>query len=105
MFLNVLAQVATGDPNYSDIHPDAGALPGGNVAQSMLGGLMYYGLLFTVAGVVISAGIWAVGSFSQNYSQSVNGKRMFLVCAGAAFFIGAAWFLVGWFYGQGTQVS
>jgi len=80
-------------------------LPGQSVAQNMVGGLMIYGLIFCIVGVVLSAGMWAIGAFSSNYTQSVNGKRGFLVCAGAALAIGAANFLVQWFAGRGEKVS
>lgn len=46
-------------------------------------------LVFVIAGLVLSGGLWAVGAFSNNYTQSVNGKRGFLICSGVAFAVGA----------------
>jgi hypothetical protein len=36
-------------------------------------------LLLPIIGLISSAGLWAVGAFSNNYTQSVNGKRGFLI--------------------------
>jgi hypothetical protein len=40
-------------------------------------------LLLPIVGLIFSVGLWAVGAFSNNYTQSVNGKRGVLI-AGAA---------------------
>jgi len=85
--------------------PTAGDLPGSKVASDMVNGVGFYALLFCLVGLVLSAGLWAVGAFSNNYTQSVNGKKGFLICAGAALAIGGAQFLVNWFHGQGSRVS
>lgn len=100
----VFADDITGTPDYSQLHPDQKALPGGDVASGILGGLTFYALLFTLAGLSLSAGVWAVGSFSSNYSQQVNGKKSFLICLASALFIGAAYNLVTWFYDKGTTI-
>jgi len=88
-----------------DVTPSATALPGGAVAQTMVNGIGFYALVFCVVGLVLSAGLWAVGAFSNNYTQSVNGKKGFLVCAGAALAVGAASYLVDYFYGVGGDVK
>lgn len=88
-----------------NIQPNAQGLPGANVAVTITNGIMFFSLLFCLVGLVLSAGLWAVGAFSNNYTQSVNGKKGFLICAGAALAIGAAYFLVSWFFGAGSQVS
>src|SRR4051812_25897260 len=75
---------------------------GTNTAQKFASGVMFYALIFCIVGLVLSAGMWAVGSFSSNYTQSVNGKKGFLICAGAALAIGAATALVKYFVGQGN---
>ena len=36
---------------------------------------------FCVMGSTLSADLWAVGSLSNNYTQSINGKKGFLICA------------------------
>jgi hypothetical protein len=87
------------------ITPNETGLPGTATAKGMVGGLVIYGLIFCIIGVILSAGMWAIGSFSSNYTQSVNGKRGFLVCAGAAVAIGAARFLVDWFAKKGDSTA
>ena len=87
------------------ITPNASGLPGSSVAQSMTSGLGWYALIFCLVGVLLSAGLWAVGAFSNNYTQSVNGKKGFLICAGAAIAIGAAQNLVSWFSNTGQKVK
>ena len=78
---------------------------GSNVARTMVNGIGFYALVFCLVGLILSAGLWAVGAFSNNYTQSVNGKKGFLICAGAAIAIGAAQKLVGWFAGRGENVD
>ncbi len=88
-----------------DTSPDPSALPGGNVAETIVHGVVFYALIFCVIGLILAAGLWAVGSFSSNYSQSINGKKGFLICAGAALAIGAAKILVDWFYNAGASAN
>lgn len=96
--LSVFAQI----PNPT---PRANALPGGPAAQQILDGAMYYGIVFCIVGLILSAGLWAVGSFSNNYTQSINGKKGFLICAACALVIGAAKVLVQFFFNLGqTEV-
>lgn len=84
-----------------NLSPDENGLPGGETAKQFVNGLGYYALLFCLVGLVLSAGLWAIGAFSSNYTQSVNGKKGFLICAGAALVIGAAAQLVNYFQGVG----
>lgn len=92
-----------------DIQVDPGAgkgqLPGTNTAQEFANGIAFYALIFVIVGAVLSGGLWALGAFSNNYTQSINGKRGFLICIGAAFAIGAANVLIDWFYGAGNDVN
>jgi hypothetical protein len=97
--------ITSGDIKIDGIGPDPGGLPGANVAVTITNGIMFFSLLFCLVGLVLSAGLWAVGAFSNNYTQSVNGKKGFLICAGAALAIGAAFFLVSWFFGAGNKVA
>ena len=56
-------------------------------------GLGFYALLVAVAGIFISAGMWAIGRNSANSSFELSGKRGIVVCCVAAFLVGA---LPGW---------
>ena len=96
----ILAANVTG-PDY---RPDTGFI-GSEAATKIISGIMFYSLIFCLVGLILAAGLWAVGSFSNNYTQSVNGKKGFLVCAGAALAIGAAQVVIDFFFGIGDQVT
>jgi hypothetical protein len=98
-------EIEAKETGIGTIKPDPGGLPGAGVAVTITNGIMFFSLLFCLVGLVLSAGLWAVGAFSNNYTQSVNGKKGFLICAGAALAIGAAFFLVSWFFGAGNAVQ
>ncbi len=85
--------------------PTAGKLPGGSVLQSLVDGLGGWALILALAGLVIGAALWAVGSHSQNYQQSFTGKRAVLVSGFAALLIGAAPVIVDFFFHTGLSVT
>lgn len=70
------------------------------MAAGIMGGLVFFSILFNAVGMLLSAGLWAVGSFSNNYTQSVNGRKGFLICGGAALIIGASQTLVSYLRGD-----
>ena len=94
---SVLAQV--------NLTPDSNAIPGGPQLQTVVNGIAGFGLIGSVAAVVICAIVWALGSHSQNYHQTHMGKRGVMVGVGAAGIIGAAAALVNFFVRLGGQVS
>jgi len=87
-----------------NLDPDAGELPGGEVLQSLTNGIAGFALIFCLIGLVLSAGLWALGSNSNNYQQTFVGKRGFAVCAMGALLIGAAAAIINFFYGAGQGV-
>lgn len=87
-----------------DLNPDPGELPGGEVLQSLTNGIAGFALIFCLIGLVLSAGLWALGSNSNNYQQTFVGKRGFAVCAMGALLIGAAAAIINFFYGAGQGV-
>lgn len=87
-----------------DLNPDARNLPGGEVLQSLTNGIAGFALIFCLIGLVVSAGLWALGSNSNNYQQTFVGKRGFAVCAMGALLIGAAAAIINFFYGAGQNV-
>ncbi len=84
--------------------PDTGFI-GSSVAQDFVDGIGFYALIFCLVGLILSAGLWAVGAFSNNYTQSVNGKKGFLITAAAALVIGGAPRAINYFFGTGTSVQ
>ena len=86
------------------LNPDPGQLPGGAVLQSLTNGLGGFALIFCLIGLVVSAGLWALGSNSNNYQQTFIGKRGIVVCFMGATLIGAAAVLINFFYNAGQGV-
>lgn len=87
-----------------NLNPDPGKLPGGEVLQNLTNGIAGFALIFCLIGLVLSAGLWALGSNSNNYQQTFVGKRGFAVCALGALLIGAAAAIINFFYGAGQSV-
>jgi len=89
----------------SGFKPTAGALPGGHTLLTLVNGLGGWALILSLAGLVIGAALWAVGSHSQNYQQSFVGKRAVLVSGVAALIIGAAPTIINFFFHTGLHLS
>lgn len=102
LFAPVAAAVARGVVSFS---PDSSGLPGGNVLQSLVNGLGWWGLLAALAGIVIGAATWALGAHTNNYQHTSTGKRAVLVSAAAALVIGAAPTILNFFFAAGQRVN
>lgn len=87
-----------------NLNPDPDKLPGGGVLQNLTNGIAGFALIFCLIGLVLSAGLWALGSNSNNYQQTFVGKRGLAVCAVGALLIGAAAAIINFFYGAGQSV-
>ena len=85
--------------------PNAGGLPGSPALQSLVAGLAFWGLLAALAGLIVSAAVWALSSHAGNYHHSGMGKRGTLISAGAALLIGAAPAIIAFFEDLGNTVS
>ena len=86
------------------LNPDPGNLPGGAVLQHLTDGLGGWALVATLVGLVVGAGMWALGAHAQNYQQSYVGRRTVLVSGVAALLVGAAPALVNFFFHAGQSV-
>ncbi len=84
--------------------PDPGKLPGGDVLQRLTDGLGGWALILALVGLLVGAAAWALGSHSQNYQQSMLGRRTVLVSGLAALIIGAAPGLINFFFQAGQGV-
>jgi len=84
------------------LNPDPAQLPGGGTLQQLTNGLGGWALVAALAGLLVGAAAWALGSHSQNYQQSFIGRRTVLVSGLAALLIGAAPTLVNFFFHTGT---
>ena len=85
--------------------PDPNGLPGGSALQRLVDGLMFWGLLAALAGLVIGAAVWALSSHAGNYHHSAAGRKATLVCAAAALLIGAAPAIISFFENVGRTVK
>lgn len=91
------------DP-ISNVSPSAGAAPGAAKFEQLASGIEWWALLLALVGLVVGAASWAIGAHSSNYQYTSAGKRAVVVSGLAALLVGAAPFLVNFFFGIGTQV-
>ncbi len=95
---------SAGDGGGVTLTPTLTALPGGGTLQALVNGLGAWALIAALVGLVIGAAAWALGVHSQNYQQSMVGRRAVLVSGLAALLIGAAPHIINYFVGQGTNL-
>ncbi len=86
------------------LNPSLNQLPGGGTLQDLTDGLGAWALVAALAGLVIGAAAWALGVHSQNYQQSLVGRRAVLVSGLAALLIGAAPTIINFFFNAGTNL-
>ncbi len=87
-----------------NISPNTSGLPGISEIQSIVGALLTFGLVGALAGLVISAIVWALGSHSSNPHLAGRGKAGVLVSALAAMLVGGANVLISFFAGAGAKL-
>src|SRR6266581_473145 len=81
--------------------PDPNGLPGSSALEKLISGLAFWALLAALAGLLISAAVWALSSHSGNYHHASLGRRGTLISALAAFLVGAAPAIVTFFENLG----
>ena len=86
-------------------NPNPNGLPGSSALQSLVGGVAFWALLGALAGLIISAAVWALSSHAGNYHHAGVGKRGTLVSSGAALLIGAAPAIIAFFEDLGKTVG
>lgn len=86
------------------LDPDPSKFPGGGVLETLTNGIAGLALIVCLLGLVVGAGMWALGSNSSNFQQTVTGKRAVLISGVAALLIGAAAPLINFFFNAGTGV-
>lgn len=87
-----------------NISPNTTGLPGITELQHIVGALLTLGLIAALAGLVLSAIVWAVGNHSSNPVLAGRGKTGVLVAFVAAALIGGAVVLINFFAGAGAQL-
>jgi Family of unknown function (DUF6112) len=94
--MHLLAQV--------NLNPNPDELPGGNVLSALTDGLAGFALVFCLIGLVVGAGMWALGSNSSNYNQTLVGKRAVVISAVAALLIGGAAAIINFAFDAGRTI-
>ena len=88
----------------ADVSPNTTGLPGISTLSNMVGALLTIGLIACVAGLVLAAIVWAIGSHSSNPHLAGRGKSGVLVAFVAAVLIGGANVLVDFFVTTGKGI-
>ena len=86
------------------VNPNPNDLPGGAVMQQLLDGLAGWALWGSLAALLISAIVWALGANGGNVHAANKGKTGVLVAALTALLAGAAPALINFFNNLGQQV-
>jgi Family of unknown function (DUF6112) len=92
--------------NLADVtlSPSTSALPGSATLQQIADGIAAWALVGALIALVLGAGLWAVGSHTQNAHQSLQGRRAVMVSIVAAILIGAAPSVINFFFHAGNNV-
>lgn len=84
--------------------PSTTALPGSAALQQIANGIAAWALIGALIALLLGAGLWAVGSHTQNMHQSASGRRAVATSLVAAVLIGAAPSLINFFFNTGLSV-
>lgn len=94
-------KVTAGRPGVT---PNTNGLPGIPLLRQIAGALLTVGLVAAVAGIAISAMVWAIGSHSGNPHLASRGKAGVVASAAAGILIGGADAIVGFFSDAGGRI-
>ena len=86
------------------LNPSTSDLPGSEALQQLANGIAAWALIGALVALLLGAGLWAVGSHTQNMHQSSQGRRAVLTSLAAAILIGAAPTLINFFFSAGLKV-
>ncbi len=87
-----------------NVSPNTNGLPGIGELQHIVGALLTVGLIGALAGLALSAIVWAVGNHSANPALAGRGKTGVLVACVAAVLVGGAVVLINFFAGAGAKL-
>ena len=76
-----------------------------NSVWNLVQNLEWVALILALVGILVGAAVWALGSHSQNFQQSVSGRRAVLVSGLAALVIGAGPALITFCFNAGRTFS
>jgi hypothetical protein len=86
------------------VSPNSSGLPGITELENIVGALLTIGLIAALAGLVISASVWAVGNHSANPVLAGRGKSGVVISFIAAALTGGAVALINFFAGAGATL-
>jgi len=86
------------------MNPSATALPGHDTFEQLTNGLGWWALLASLAGLILGAAAWALGSHTNNYQYASTGRRTVLVSGLAALVIGASPTVVNFLFNEGHSL-
>jgi hypothetical protein len=87
-----------------NVTPNTSGLPGISELDTIVGALLTIALIASLAGLVISASVWAIGNHSVNPALAGRGKSGVLVSFLAAALTGGAVALINFFAGAGAHL-
>ncbi len=85
-----------------NITPNTSGLPGISAGETIVGALITFGVIASVAGVMLGAMTWAVGNHTTNPQIVQRGKTGVLAGVVAAILCGGAMALVNFFFNIGA---
>ena len=88
-----------------NVTPNTTAIPGLSTLSTLVGSLMAFGLVLSLAGFVGCAIVMSIGHHSANPQWSTRGKMGLLVCLVAALLIGGSDLLINTFFNLGSGLS
>ncbi|MFI5035576.1 MAG: DUF6112 family protein [Acidimicrobiales bacterium] len=88
-----------------NVTPNSTAIPGLSTLSTLVGSLMAFGLVLSLAGFVGCAIVMAIGHHGGNPQWSSRGKTGLLVCLLAALLIGGSDLLINTFYNLGSSIK
>jgi hypothetical protein len=91
-------------PAQVDVNLNKDGLPGGDALATLVGGLMWIGLLACVGAIILGAAAWGLSAHSGNYNGAYMGRRAVLGGFLGALLIGAAAALVSFAFDAGQKV-
>ena len=87
-----------------NISANSSGLPGLTQTETIVGALITLGVIASVAGLALSAVVWAIGNHSANPQVAGRGKTGVLVSSSSAVLCGGAMAIVNFFFNIGAQI-
>jgi hypothetical protein len=85
-----------------NISPNSTGLPGITAGETIVGALLTFGVIASVAGVILGAMVWSVGNHSSNPQVVSRGKTGVMAGVVAAILCGGAMAITNFFFNIGA---